>query len=196
MSQRNNSTRNISLFVGLISLCALFVSLYQAKIMRQQNEVQLEAVKAQLWPRLSLGIDRSYDNGELSAYTLLIINKGSGPAIIDEVRVTHAGTEASDWWHIFKLSNIPDSIPTFINTANIRGNVIRPGEVIRVLDLTDNTELMQAYFPAASHTDISICYSSVFGDTWQLYREGLTSTLQSITVDVKECTIQGSIWEK
>ncbi len=194
MSSNNKSARNISLFVGLISLCALFVSLYQARIMRQQNSVQMEALKAQLWPRLAIGIDRNYSRGIQTDYDILVINKGSGPAIINQVMVTHDGVEATDWWDVFDKSAMPDSIGRNINTAQLAGNVLRPGESIRILGLSDNTPLMHAYAPLSVDTDVSICYASVFGDVWQLSREGLQSDEPSTTEKIDDCPHLESVW--
>ncbi len=59
-----------TLALTIISLCALFVSIYQTRVLSQQQEVMAEqqrimteSAKAQLWPNASFGRYRAYDPG-------------------------------------------------------------------------------------------------------------------------------------
>jgi hypothetical protein len=50
----------IAICVVALSLCALFVSLFQAKIMNEQRDLMLNQAKVSVWPRLEININKSH----------------------------------------------------------------------------------------------------------------------------------------
>ena len=84
----------MSLLAVLISLGAFWVSIYEANIMRDQQEIMQEQTKAYVWPYIQANSKFSYDfkddnwNVDLS-YSIL--NKGVGPARIKETELKIGG---------------------------------------------------------------------------------------------------------
>jgi hypothetical protein len=50
----------IAICVVALSICALFVSLFQAKIMNEQRDLMLNQAKVSVWPRLEVNINKSH----------------------------------------------------------------------------------------------------------------------------------------
>ncbi len=186
MAEVNNSRLALttSIAVGVISLCALVVSLYQSRIMTQQNELQRETMKAQLWPRLEFVVSRAYEDG-ITHFALHAKNQGSGPAIIESVDLQYKKKSYPDWWDLLDHMSLPDSVQTYITNRTINHSVIRPGEDLIFLDLSEYKELMYEVDQRSSHIDIKICYRSVFGDSWEI-RSNFASNDDSI-LPVETC---------
>ena len=111
----------IALGVTIISLCAFIVSVYQTQIMQEERELMREYSRASVWPRLALSASKGHnsEDGRINHFELFIMNNGIGPAIITDVKVTYKDTVANDWWELFKLQGIPDSIETDITNASL-----------------------------------------------------------------------------
>lgn len=71
----------VGLMATVVSLCSLFVSLYQVKMSREQQY-------ASVWPNLLLFWSSSDNNGEFDQRCTLW-NQGIGPAIIRDVHVEY-----------------------------------------------------------------------------------------------------------
>lgn len=94
----------------LIASFAAFVSMRQASIMNEQTAILLQQTKANVWPYLYLNLDRGYDQGGISNYRITITNKGTGPAIIERVKVSYAGEAVENWNSLYEKAAVPDSV--------------------------------------------------------------------------------------
>jgi len=164
----------IAMGVTVISLCALLVSLMQTSIMREERELLREHSRASVWPRIELGMSKAHhpDNGSITHFSFRLTNSGIGPAIITDVKMTYKDKIATDWWHLFQLQEIPDSIKTTINNAVFNKRIIKIGETFEVLNLEDNLPLAQAFFDRFSKDKkgdllIEIYYKSIYGEQWK-----------------------------
>ena len=162
----------------IISTCALFVSIYQTRVLSLQQEVMAEQqrimtenAKAQLWPNVGIGRSRGYENGVISELDFSIGNTGTGPAIIERVTLQYQGKYARNWWELFNLTNLPDTIPQIITNSRISGRVLQSGEGSVFLSLSDNQPLMEHFARIIEEEQgitVTICYKSVFDDHWLL----------------------------
>lgn len=193
----------------VISLCALFVSIYQTRVLSQQQDVMsaqqeimsaqqdimIRNAKAQLWPNLEIGVILGYDGKTIEELGLEIANTGTGPAIIEGVTVEYNDEYAGSWWNMWSLAKLPDSIPRTISNSMINNRVIQAGERYSFLSLNDNQALMEFLRKEIGEQNgpiITICYRSVFDEYWSLRRE-----IGSVDYDraqlIEACTINDSI---
>ncbi|TVQ19418.1 MAG: hypothetical protein EA361_00780 [Bacteroidetes bacterium] len=147
----------IAAFAILISISTLIVYIYQSNLMKQQQ-------KMSVWPYLNYGPSWGQDY-----FIVDLINKGIGPAIIENVTITFDGKEIEGIEGIMKL--VPDSIRGSYSFSTIPpGLVIMAGEALTLLNVTEPTVvayLMDNILNDKFHMEV--CYSSVYGDSWISY---------------------------
>lgn len=180
----------IATAVVVISFCALFVSVRQAGIMNKQTEILIQQTKASSWPRLELELDRAFQES-IVQYKIILDNKGTGPAIIEGVRVTYDGMSVTDWEKVYNLMGLPDTITQVHNNSNISNKVLSANDSLLILDLSINPPLMQWVFAHGDKLTFEICYKSVFDDYWIVRRKGFQSNLELSTYEkVEGCSFK------
>lgn len=159
----------------IISLCALFVSFAEVRIMREQQ-------KASLYPYLTIG--QSYND---AGYGLYLYNKGIGPASINSFRVFDHSQHFTNW---IELANhyLPDSLSLGYNvmrTNNIQNTIISPGERIELVytDWTPASRLLQSQL---GDLEFMLCYSSLLGDHWSVNGYGKPAPISESCERVEE----------
>lgn len=158
----------IAIGVTIISLCALIVSLMQTTIMREERELMREHSRASVWPSLSLTRSKSHNpDNSLAAFSLILSNDGVGPAIITDVKVTYKGKEAEDWWELFDIMEIPDTINTAIGTSSFNETVVKIGESKLILNLDNNLPLAQEFYKYWDEVKMDIYYKSIYDEQWK-----------------------------
>jgi len=159
----------IAISVTIISLCALIVSVIQMNLLREERELMREHARASVWPHLEIMPWQAYNNdGTLKSLQLNLTNSGVGPAIITDVKVSNDDTIAHNWWELFDIIDIPDSIDTRINNSRFNKRVVKIGETIKILDLDNNLPLANAFTHVKKHMTIEIYYKSIYGEKWKL----------------------------
>lgn len=186
----------------IISMCALFVSIYQTRVLSQQQEVMsaqqeimMQNAKAQLWPNLEVGVVRAYDGTTITELQFEIVNNGTGPAIIEGITVEYDEEYAESWWDMWSIAQLPDSIPRTISNSMITNRVMQAGEYDIFLSLSRNRPLMEFLEDVLQNghgPTITICYRSVFNEYWQLERQ-LWGLDYDRAQPVEACTIADSI---
>ncbi|MGB3801968.1 MAG: hypothetical protein WA952_19265 [Lewinella sp.] len=156
----------IALGVTLISVCALIVSISQTRIMIRQSELMDIQARASVRPILNFERYRSFDPGtnQLIDYRLAVTNSGVGPASVGEVKLEFEGQDISNWFHLFQVVGVPDSIPTYVNNSALAHRVVQVGEEVVILDLSDNVPLARAVYQALDSIRLVIPYESIYGD--------------------------------
>lgn len=159
----------IAVGVTIISLCALIVSVVQTQIMREEGELMREYSRKSVWPRLELTFVKGHnsDDGSINKFSLFLENNGIGPAIITDVKVSYKNRIANDWWDLFEIQEIPDSIETYIANESFNNRIIKIGENIEILNLSDNPSLAQVFFEKLEGLTIDIYYESVYKEKWR-----------------------------
>ncbi len=139
---------------ALIGLLALCVSGYTAYIQRQQ-------VRAQVWPYLIAGND---DNGQ----SLIVQNKGVGPAVVRSAQIWVDGKPQTDWEHV--LDALGMSKPRPYSQSTINPDVLSPGEELQMIRFPDKGNYQRFRAAAVGHMAISLCYCSSLDECWT-YRD-------------------------
>ncbi|MEM9341026.1 MAG: hypothetical protein AAGA66_19995 [Bacteroidota bacterium] len=158
----------IALGVTIISLCALVVSVMQTQIMKEERELMREYSRASVWPRLEFGVMKGHNQDRsIRHFVLTLTNSGVGPAIITDVKVMYDKEVSTDWWDLFLIQEIPDSVEKYISNANFNDRVIKIGESLEILNLNENLELAQAFLERLDKLSIVIYYESIYGEKWK-----------------------------
>ena len=140
----------------------------QASIMSQQTEILMEQTKANAWPRLTVNTHLNWGNKKLEFLKVQIHNKGTGPALIEGVRVSYKGSHTSDWLDLFAKTKLPDSISGAISNRSVYNSVLSANENFYWVQLINNPELTNWIYDRRDKITIEICYKSVFDDYWLL----------------------------
>lgn len=151
----------VALCAVAISLATLGVYIYQARIMQSQQH-------ASVWPYLEWTLTFSTIDGIF----LSVTNKGVGPAIVKDTRLTLDGEPVNSGRELMnKLTHgKADSIWSFTMAVNKR--VIAPGEEIRLFHMKDSSLHTMDFGDIYQRLKYEINYSSIYGDCW--VSEGLT----------------------
>lgn len=186
MFKKLDSQSIMAVGVLLVSFIALFISVRQTAIMGEQTKLLVEQNKASAWPYLEINLHRGFERdenskSEIADYRIVITNKGTGPAIVEAVRVLYAGQPARNWHNMYRIGNLPDSISSSHSNSNVMNKVIGTNEQVQMLKLSNNPELMNWVFERGDKVVMEICYRSVYDDHWIVRREGFRSNLEMTT---------------
>lgn len=155
----SNSSRERFQSIGtalamIISLSAMFISLYEASIMKSQQS-------AMVWPYLDLS--QQYNN---EGFAIEVSNKGTGPAIITSVQVDYNGLP------IESIDVLMDSLNpnrTFgydiLRNSTLGNQVFMSGEkrIVFGLPYSDETRIVQSNL---GKIRVRIGYKSVLEEHW------------------------------
>jgi len=145
-----------AIIASLIGLLSLVVAGYTAYVQRYTANIQVEQVRAQVWPYLIAG------NDDLSQ-ALTVDNKGAGPAIVRDVQVRLDGKPQRNWNGVLLALGVPQH--HFVQTT-INHDVLSPGEHLQMIRFPDK-ELWQKFHDAAlDRLSVDICYCSTLDECW------------------------------
>jgi hypothetical protein len=145
---------------SLVGLLALVVAGYTAYIQREQ-------VRAQVWPYLIPG------NNDLTQ-SLVVNNKGVGPAIVRGVQVWVDGKPQTDWDHVLTKLGLP---PHHFTQTTINHGVLSPGEELQIIRFPDQDRWQRFRAAAADRMAIDICFCSTLGECWKSDNKNLIGSM-------------------
>ncbi len=178
----------VAIGVLLASIGALIVSTRQANIMNEQTKILLEQTKSNLWPSLSIGMERNVQNDGLKGYAYYIHNRGTGPAIIEQTFISVDDKFISKWSELYEIINVPDTINRGHGNNLLLNRVIKPNEDFKLIDWTYNPNLMNFVYNESHRIHIIICYKSVYDDYWKINRNGFKNNFEpNISIKLEEC---------
>jgi hypothetical protein len=152
----------VTLMAALVSLCALFVSVYQMQLQKNQQY-------ASVWPHL-----RPYYmtnlNDSTFEWALHVANYGVGPAIIQEVVYEIDGKplesfEAfTDSLSIIESPVSEDAIQDLIYP----GEFLPAGADIALISIKRDAKLYPAFNTQTKKINLRIKYASVYSEEWEV----------------------------
>ncbi len=136
-----------------VSICSLFIYVYQSKLMAEQQQVAV-------WPY----VQWSTSNAE--SFDLQAENKGVGPALVRKVVMKYNGQTVAGNRGLVAAVLGPDSDLKWQNSA-LQGNVLSPGEKITLFSIPDKAtgRAFEAKLDAGKFT-MEITYCSIYGRCW------------------------------
>lgn len=180
MADKRNSIEP-EMLVGVsavvIGLCALGVSLYETKLMREE---QRSAVLPMLELARSHYIDRVDGNTNEWRLSLHAENVGIGPARVRNFIVTVDGEPHRTWYAAMRALVGAEADIEYGQSA-INGRTIPPERQVTMFDLA-TLELADDIIENFDRLEFSACYCSVFDECW-------TTSYKTfgVSVPVEEC---------
>lgn len=165
-----DANRSTALAAVFISLCALYVSVQEMRLMREQQRVSV-------YPHLSFS--RSYSGDGFSIY---LKNSGTGLARINSVQLTNGEQYFENWLEV-SAHYMPEG-KAFgydrIFTSTINGEVLTPGESARLLFLKWDADIRK-FEQDIRELKMRICYSSLLDEHWILENDDRQESKQACT---------------
>jgi len=191
-SKRLDLAMIMTMSVGLMSLCALGVSLYQAHLMNEQSSIMFFQGKAASLPILEFDNWRSFDDDGITTYKIVVTNKGTGPLIIKNILFKFNGEPVLNWTDLF--SKVPDSdkLDLWMTNETLSGSVLSAGEELVFIDSKNNRDLAELLFEAADNIKMKVCYVSVYDDWFQSTIKGLENRVTNDNENIPYCRVEDS----
>lgn len=152
-----NSTLLIAISAVFISVCALFVSIQEVRIMRTQQKVSL-------YPYLTVG---NFFNSQ--GFGIYINNSGTGLAKINSYQIFDGKKYFKNWQEVINYY-APEghSIDyNIMSSSGIQDQMIVPKERVEIITLPWNEETRKLT-EKVSNLKVKICYSSLLDDHWMI----------------------------
>ena len=159
----------LALAAILISGIALGVSVYEANIMKDQQQIMFDQQQAAVWPYVDGKI--SYDLGDKFTITYSLINKGVGPAIIrDGQFMVNDSTLSAFQGNIYNAirPHFPPKVDLRISLSLVSNKVLSPEEEYSILKLESNR--FEGDFEIISQLEFEYdaCFCSIYDECWNL----------------------------
>jgi hypothetical protein len=167
----------IGLSAALLSLCGLFISIYETSLIRQEQ-------RASVWPRISVApsVSTGSDTAEI-----VVQNSGVGPARIRAARIEHEGERKAGWQDL--LESVGQGGATR-NFGLLNNKVLSPGdEEIIFTAVSDSSKRNPGALPPlaqemlAGDVDLVLCYCSVYGECWITTMQRRLKAMPNIAAD-------------
>ena len=157
----------LSILAVVVSLSALGVSIYEARILREQSALMQQQQKASVWPYIE--VMGSYNYNERVEVRYAFKNKGVGPARIKSFSMSIDGKEFPTYLELkeYFTKVLPGSHDLSVFYGGL-GGVIAADEKEEVFYLSAEN------FPEAQDIisqlkfKYEICYCSIYDDCWHL----------------------------
>ncbi len=145
-----------AIIASLVGFLALLVAGYTAYIERYTANIQVRQVQAQVWPYLITG------NNDLSQ-SLVVDNKGMGPAIVRSVQVRIDGKPQQSWNQVLATLGMP---PHHFAQTTVNQYVLSPGEQLQAVRFPEKTSWQRFHDAALNRLAVDICYCSTLDECW------------------------------
>jgi hypothetical protein len=156
-----------SLIAVIVSLSALMVSIYEANIMKEQQQLMVSQQKTSVWPYVKGNTLYSFDT--LSSIKVVIENKGIGPALIDEIRISINGQSVAGYTEINdKLGETFIGNEYYLSLASLADHVLAPAEKLEVLSIRFPAFPEQMNIVGSMEINYDLCYCSVYNECWKI----------------------------
>lgn len=156
-----------SLIAVIVSLSALMVSIYEANIMKEQQQLMVSQQKTSVWPYVKGNTLYNFDT--LSSIKVVIENKGIGPALIDDIKISINDTVATDYLKLNeKLKNVFKENQFYLSLMSLSDHVLAPGEKIELMSIRFPRFDNDYFLIAEMKIDYDLCYCSIYNECWKV----------------------------
>jgi|GEM_PF-3636061 hypothetical protein len=168
-----------------IGICALITSVVQTQIMLKQQAASVLPIAQWTWSANINALDST------GTFELQVVNKGIGPALIEQVRILYQGEQLPQdslpKLLFFKLLKYSDDSLTDYFWTSVDGIVLTAGEKVAMFKTNlprDGFHLAQRFHHLyqTEKIDLVICYKDVYGKRWQVRRESKITTARDCQI--------------
>ena len=157
----------------VISVIALFVTLYEASLMKTQS-------KAMVWPYFTIS-----ENYGPNGFSFIAKNDGTGPAIVQSVEVKYRDDYVRDFNQLLNQIKPNRTIGyDVIRMSHINNEVFKAGEEVVVFNMPWNDETRQMH-KEMQFVTIKVQYASILGDKWLFDSEKTEHEMVSFKAEVE-----------
>ncbi len=159
----------MALLALLVSLGALFVSIYEARIMKEQQLLMQTQQKASVYPFLDQNWVYNF-NPDKGSIIFTLANKGIGPAQINHIQFVLNDEPINDYSLLKeKLSTFfPDSANFVLSYASIDSYFLAAKEEIELFDLRFDPFPNAYQLISQLDMEFDVCYCSIYDDCWTI----------------------------
>ena len=186
------SAQHITIIGSLfVSACALVASTVQVFIMREQSTIMLEQqklmteqYKASLWARVECTF---FYQTNPEYFKIVVRNAGTGPALVQGVRVTYDNKIYQRWTDLFEA--VADAARDTFNVSimRIHGRTLVPGEEVTMMG--NGHPRLARVIGTNDKLRVEVCYQSVYGSNYLHTRKSQNGSAVLDTQEVKACSI-------
>jgi hypothetical protein len=149
----------VALAAIMVSVMTLFVYIYQARIMQEQQHTSV-------WPYVEW--TTTYYSEENQEFYISVINKGVGPALMKDSKLylddkLYSYGEYHEFMNDLLGQGKRDSL--WIMYSVVDNRVMAPGEEVKIFHVKNwkESRIPQVDFKRIKYT---LCYCSIYGDCW------------------------------
>lgn len=176
------------------AVAAVVVAVIQTDIMREEAEMEREHARLSVQP--SLWIFQNTNTDETTGnYSVLLLNKGLGPAVIEHFEVELDGKVLMQWNDVveaisdnkFHLRGEDRNVRSVGYSAVPPGHIIPAGETVTPIRFTDvDLALLQLLNNPKTRPTYRACVCSIYKECWKTIGMGSRPT------PVKQCVADQS----
>lgn len=149
----------VALSAVVVSIMTLFVYIYQARIMMDQQHTSV-------WPYIEW--TPTYYSEENQEFYISVINKGVGPALVKDTKLylddtLYTYNEYDKF--IEKLLGPGKRKALWVMTSSVANRVMAPGEEVKLFHVKNWKDARIPDIQRKRYR-LSICYCSIYGDCW------------------------------
>lgn len=186
----NRTSLYLALLAILISLVGTGVSIFESRLLREQQDLMIEEKAASVWPYVRLNMT---SNQSPQAYTIgaTFVNKGVGPALVGNLQLLFDGERIPGSELFTKMKSAYPDLSLGASSLNLSEDrmVVSPGEEKVLYSLTYVTDTTQSTVLLDMMLRISVeaCYCSIYGDCWSIGDNEMLATAKdcSARLDLK-----------
>ena len=163
----------IALIAIFISVATAFISLYEANLMKKQQQIMMEQKNASAWPYIQITPFYKYMSKEKKVTAeISIVNKGVGPAILKDVQIYLNDHDVETFSFVDKLMELhPEFEFTYERNQQIDNFVISPQETITFIGFSviykESQESAVNKMLNGMDVRAEFCYCSIYNDCWK-----------------------------
>ena len=158
----------------IVALAAVILSVFTVLVGAYSATIDRAYARASVWPRLEMG--QSYTQ---SSYGYFVSNRGTGPALIEHVRLAVDGQPKADWAEVLDAYGAPEKRQYL--QSQIDGRTLSAGQDIQVFQTKDKNLIDRLVSSTGPPMSVEICYCSIYQQCWQVDQRN-----RPIEVDVCE----------
>ena len=166
--QRKNFDRSdlIAVAALLMSMLALFVSIYEARILKAQHKIMVSQERNAVWPYVDGHLSYQYTDKILIEYQLE--NKGIGPSRIDRTQLSVNGQVVESYGQLSKQlkTYFPDSVEVDLALVDMTNQILSPEEQVQVLGIQISRFKNDIDRVRDIKVNAEVCYCSIYGECW------------------------------
>ncbi|MEM6634190.1 MAG: hypothetical protein AAF694_31225 [Bacteroidota bacterium] len=167
----------IALVAMALSFLAVGVSVYEVRILKEQQLIMASQQKAVVWPYLKLNYQIKSEMEEMFII-LSVENKGVGPALIENAQLSLGDYVIGSYTDLTDtlLAIFPDSVDVGPSLSDLNQSLLSPGEKAEIIRIQYRSFPDKWKVSRALQFNYSLCFCSIYKECWKMsLRENIPS---------------------